>query len=884
MFKKVYYHLVILVLLGITILVSNCGGGGNSSIVPGTVTDPGTNPNSVNNTIPTPTPILVTKPAEGYLFVTNSMIEDGDKIENLNVLDVPANKPDEAGNQPFIQQVADTLKEDPQVWNSPQIQELYNALNVSLSQSQPLPVYASNANVYSSYQDSQSATPIPVNADGSFNSQVLTGASDSTVNLEVSIDDDTYLDVETVTGGDINSSGNDTTAGLKSCPSKIIVMPGDVVEFKVYTYPKTNLKNLGLIFTLNDSSLGTVSPPVYLRKDGEKNYTQAEGCFHAKKGLSTPVNTTITVKTNNGLKLDIPVEIVKATALISGHVYTGGYPLVKGYVKSYGPKSCCKLDTNGDYTLKKVFLAHNVKVRTTWWTLENGQKVRHREEKIIDFFNSDVTGFNFGVIPTPTLTATATPTFTPSATPTPRLPTDPYFDEIVEKVINQKFQWEESLGLELAVEKTVKWLSGEVIDPPVPYEISEAITKAEIDSYDSKAMRIYFKDGVIYYFPNKDKIKHVLEAGENVNYSQNRNEPKSTLLPHIIANSTNNMAETVKNPKILVLSPFTWQLLYSFHGQGVGKYTVNWFLSKLKTFPYYADGKFLEIRVSDTLDNPLSEAPITLVKQYDLFGRIKPEILCKLKSGYEDKVIRLQDFENLGDYGIIYIDTHGDTSGLYCCPYYINDEGKVDDKLDKWLNDPKNNGLWEYVTLQPNPVMYLYFLSDATNVDVHFKCIYLKKEFFDKQQNFDGSLVFINACESYFFHLYGGFSNARVYLGHNVDSRAAWSSSLAFYYFYCMTTGYIPLDKLGQDLSPDMATTLAVRPYIILFPEPPSDRPMSVIQAYNILQKIGANPNTQDDDYKIGGVLESKLFIDTHGGEHENVYFPTSEEITIHKN
>jgi hypothetical protein len=72
------------------------------------------------------------------------------------------------------------------------------------------------------------------------------------------------------------------------------------------------------------------------------------------------------------------VEIVKSTASISGTVYTDGAPLIRGHVKSFGPKICSKLDENGNYILKKVFKSHNVKVRATWWTMENGQKIRHR--------------------------------------------------------------------------------------------------------------------------------------------------------------------------------------------------------------------------------------------------------------------------------------------------------------------------------------------------------------------------------------------------------------------------------------------------------------------------------------------------------------------------
>jgi len=368
----------------------------------------------------------------------------------LNILDVPANNIDETGNQPFIQQVADTLKEDPLIWNSPQMQDLYNTLNTSLSNSRPLPVYASNANVYSSYQDSQKATPIPVNANGSFNSQILTEAGNSSTELEASLNEDNYLNVEAITGGDINSSNNDTTHGLKSCPSKIMVIPGQVVIFKVYAYPTANLKDASLTLTLKNPDIGYITPPIYLNIFGQKKYSEASCVFYARKNIGdTPVITTITAITKTGLKVDIPVEIVKSTTSISGHVYTGGSSLIKGYVKACGIKGSCKLDTSGNYILEKVFKAHNVKVTATWWTFENGKKIRHREEKVIDFLSTNVTEFNFGLLPTPTMTPTSIPYSATSV----------FYDIQVSDVIRQFKIWETELGSKQATQKTVDWLN-----------------------------------------------------------------------------------------------------------------------------------------------------------------------------------------------------------------------------------------------------------------------------------------------------------------------------------------------------------------------------------------------------------------------------------------
>ncbi|MEQ8192225.1 MAG: hypothetical protein ABRQ39_29945, partial [Candidatus Eremiobacterota bacterium] len=89
-----------------------------------------------------------------------------------------------------------------------------------------------------------------------------------------------------------------------------------------------------------------------------------------------------------------------------------------------------------------------------WWTSENGQKIRHREERVIDFFDSDLTGFNFGVPPPPT----ATPTFPP--------PTDKYYDIVTEKIIAQKVKWQQELGWKEGLKKTADWLNGQV--PEVP--------------------------------------------------------------------------------------------------------------------------------------------------------------------------------------------------------------------------------------------------------------------------------------------------------------------------------------------------------------------------------------------------------------------------------
>ena len=447
------------------IFLSNCGGGGNSSVVPNT--NP-TTENPVSYTNPTPTPVLIQKPIQGYIYAGNITTEDGETVPNINVLDVSAFQTDSSGNEPFVTQVANSLKEDyPEDWAKSEVQELYAQLSKTLSESKPLSEI--NGQVYSAYADSQSATPIPVSSDGHFDNTVLTGAADSNVKLEVALGEDNYAEVETLpSSGNINSSDAISVAVLKSCPEKIFAFPGEIVIFKVYSEPGINLKSAGLKFILNNSSIGCITQPVYLCLFGAHKYQVAYGCVYIKPGLNTPVDTTITAVLNSGQSMSIFLEVIKKTACISGTVYTEGNTLVKGYVKSLGLKACSKIDSSGNYSLPKVFMGHSRTVIATWWTLENGQKIRHREEKVIDFFNQDVTGFNFGLPPIPT------PTLTPTATPTPRYFNDIYYDLRVSELLYQYNQWKKELEPEEATQKTVDWLNGEFGESTIPDGIKKA--------------------------------------------------------------------------------------------------------------------------------------------------------------------------------------------------------------------------------------------------------------------------------------------------------------------------------------------------------------------------------------------------------------------------
>jgi len=720
--RKFYPCLALISAIICLILLSNCGGGGNSTIVPSSgITS---TPNSATYTDVTPTPVLTSKPVSGYIYGNNITTDEGETVPRINVLDVPACQADSSGNEPFVTQVSNSLQQDyPEDWANSNIQELYTQLNKTLSESKPLPEYNAQAQVSSAYDDAS----IPVGSDGHFDNTVLTGASDSNVKLEVALGEDNYAEVETLpSSGSINSSDATSAAVLKSCPEKIFAFPGEILIFKVYAEPGINLKSAGLKFKLNNASIGCITQPVYLCLFGSHKYQVAYGCVYIKHGLDTPVDTTITAKLNSGQSMSIFLEVIKKTASISGAVYTGGVPLVKGYVKSLGPKACCKIDASGNYTLPKVFRGHSRSVIATWWTSENGKKVKHREEKIIDFFNQDVTGFNFGVPPTPT------PTSTPTSTPTPRDPWDPFYTKMSGRIMSQKQEWIKMFGVQQGVQKTVDWVNGNL---DIALRPSAEIEKALVDPDDPTVMWIKFKDGkcvALLSQPFTDAVGGTDTA--NFKTYLNMQEKKDVVKQSFPSGNTIRRDITVNSNRILIYSVFEWQF------PKIGNVSVESDIADMLPAPDYAvtkkivtddqvkkylegpnDGNVIlttRVITDQTMNNnnvinlnlsenkqrflrSLRDSNVQFSDQQDFFNTINElynlpgsadpflinelatiwnatiehpyyRVVCTIKDGQEKNIIKPDDFINLGQYGVIYIFTHGFTTGIACGPVYYN--------------------------------------------------------------------------------------------------------------------------------------------------------------------------------------------------------------------
>ncbi len=852
-----YSYLVFTLLIGCFFV--SCGGGSNNGTLPVTNTNASidSNPSVITST---PTPVLENVSVSGYIYASNITTENGETIPCINVLDVPACRADSSGNEPFVSQVANSLKEDyPEDWANADVQELYAQLNKTLSESKPLPEYNAQAQLCSAYDD----TSIPVGSDGHFDNTVLTGATDSNVKLEVAFGEDSYAEVETLpSSGTINSS-DATSAVLKSCPEKIFAFPGEVIIFKVYSEPGINLKSAGLKFTLNNPSIGCLTQPVYLCLFGAYKYQVAYGCVYIKPGLDTPVDTTITARLNSGQSMNIFLEVIKKTASVSGTVYTGGLPLVKGFVYSLGPKACCKIDASGQYSLPKVFRGHSRSVIATWWTSENGKKIRHREEKVIDFFSQDVTGFTFGVPPTPT------PTLTPTATPTPRPPYDDFYREKLGNVLSQYDQWETGLGVIEANQHTIKWLNGEVPDgPPIPDGIAGAVSIG--NPYD---IWVKFKDGMSICISTSDPI--IIKNEDTGEPLPEKEEIKP--LTHLTAASSNNT--TVKNADIIMLSPYHWQT---------------------------PDGIQVETRILDELtNNNYNVKCIKTEENKDIsldWNYYYPFPLVRCIVLNWDNMVFPWTLATMGKYGIIYINTHGGPVTIDEKKFDPNNvpSGEVfrmsctvDGRNSMVSNAPTPLDAWAIVYLDKmfTPLnkegWWFYrlrkikdFEKEGWIVELALTNHYLDYLNSNSETNFKDSLVYWNGC--YAWHLRNSFNTAKLFIGYDRSSYSKWAYPFAYDFFWFMMYGTRDCPNIdpknGKLFIPGAPLPLGTPSY-------DEDKPLDATEALNALT----------DYYKVNPD-PMRYYIDTENGDcnyctakkwqkapDEHIYFPVPVTVTVEK-
>jgi hypothetical protein len=510
--------------------------------------------------------------------------------------------------------------------------------------------------------------------------------------------------------------------------------------------------------------------------------------------------------------------------------------------------------------------------------MENGKKVKHREEKVIDFLNQNLTGFNFGVPPTPT------PTFTPSVTPTPREVTDKFYDVRVSNVVYQYNKWEKEFGTEQAIQKTADWLDKKVPDVPVP----EEITGANIDADNNNIMWIYFADGMSVFFDftsDNSTIDGSLSTMNSQKITDNYNDDhlRSIYMP-------NSKIITTKSSKVLMLAPFVWQ------EKSDGLKLTH------KVYTELADKL-----IGPDKDNPLYEVKNVVTHRSDIvYGAqhwdydnpdklVVPYIISQTGGGVTN-IVTPYDYMDMYNYGVIYIATHGLTlrnvkdgriiiSGIYCGPFVEDD-----DDMRYWIHENKNKRLdpnhldglwtWEYgfQNWDPNALPLdpdnLPIDPNIPNKKICHKWLFLSNNFF-KDQDFSGSIIYMSAC--YSWDLKDTFTSADIYLGHaNKDSglgqvsASQWSRPLAYYFFYYMMEGY----KDPNDVPAYVKNSAN--------PVGPA-RPMSVNEAYKALGDQKVNPDPAPWGAPNPNCRDCKLFLYAKQTDNE-IYFPAPASIIVHKN
>ncbi len=811
------YLYISLLLVIVTLIVANCGGGSDTGAVPGVPQQQ--------------TEEFVTKDVSGYIYYSPSP-EDTEGEKKFVILNAPL-----AGEDSFLNQLSSYYQEaNPDFWNTSEMQSLYGTMSSEMGKWIPLPAYSPDARLYGIYQDSKSSSPIPVNSDGYFETTVQVKPADANVSFEVVTGDSDCYPVEGVSTSDIATSEEGATE-LISCPEQVITLPGWFVIFAVRGEPAINLKDSGLDFTLNDHSVGWVTEPFYLKCGGVWNYNVAYGIFLAKPGLSTPASTTITAQTVTGLSLNIFTEVVKFCASISGHVGGAGVIPEFGFVYSLGFDAFSCLDETGNYKLNKVFRGHFRNVTAVYWIQENGVLIKHREERVINFFDGDLVNFDLPEEIQPT------PTFPP--------PPDAFYDAFTDQIISRKDIWQEELGMEQGRQKTVDWLNNVLSDNPLSSELTAVIRRAGVDEVNPNIMWYNFKNGyeviIIDSSPSLDEILSAYYNKETFTDIKNESVESEEYLMGT-ADPT-----TLKNTQVLMLGTNAFQC--GVDGERIF-FESNSLRSTFKKMGFDVTSKEI-LRYNITgLGVPYDSIPndFTQVEFYP--DPHSPKLMaCRIRDGKEDTVPMPENFIWMNNYGVIIIRTHAGQDAILASLWYEDDPNlwawqKTHKQFDKDAPDP--NGVWCEIRMEFTPLRYTDYKG------YKFRGVGISPYFIAANNgSFEGSLIYAGACSGWEFAASDAepFDDVKVFLGNSGDENYGVLTG-ACYDFFCFMLGVNPLDL--NDMEPTA---------------------ISVSEAYSKIET----------KYKLGpggyGEQENRyLRIDTgEANENDNTYLPGYTHIGIYK-
>jgi len=415
------------------------------------------------------------------------------------------------------------------------------------------------------------------------------------------------------------------------------------------------------------------------------------------------------------------------------------------------------------------------------------------------------------------------------------------------KVKKQFNQWFVEFGEKQAKQMVLKWLNGELNEPPVPENIIKAID---------------YPDGIYICFSNGMGIAYDTNIEENIDryidlFPKKTPTPNQKKFNEVEKQKLQKQdrVNTFRSTHILVLAPIEFHHYEQYFIKNYIK-SFQWDIVNYLTSQGYSIDAIRTANSTIRINFPTWDPNnVTLgYKDGNIYLKLINDDLS-FNVTDPNNLVRPSNFlKNMKDYGIIFITTHTGSSpfgeGILCCPTDI-----VDKDITDWMKENKEyhcsynsdgtfnpKGFWFISTFE-------YFVYDENLIKSYtYNAIFLLPKAFGNQ-DFRDSLVYLDSCKSWDL----GISinqGVKTHLGYNnrVTLKDATEKS---YEFFSKLTG------INQNTTrPD-----------------PNIKPMSVGDAYNSLTN---NPITNDPQH-------AKLLLYPDPTQLLETYFPAPMSITVEK-
>jgi len=442
-------------------------------------------------------------------------------------------------------------------------------------------------------------------------------------------------------------------------------------------------------------------------------------------------------------------------------------------------------------------------------------------------------------------------------------------------VIGYYYKYREELGEEGAIRQTIDWINRAISSD---YSVPEGIIKAYAERYSHETEIILeFNDGMIAGFET--------EGDTSQDDVTNNNRENISIEPGFLKESyprsiTSSNNITFDPAKILIMSPFSWEFdRYLTETKTVHRDIAN----ILENNVYYKDMLTKKITGFDDIEIDFADHMRWKDDNNDPNHIRAPVLKCRLHDGVDpDKIVSPYDYETMGDYGLVYILTHGHggDNDHYIMGCLITPDHP---KIEEWIRDepsPAQGGTWRYgyypvdeKILSQFPEYTAYINDPNTKEHEKYKeafmpVIVLHKSFFselnnDPSRNFKGSIIFMAAC--YSFELQDAFSSAEIYFGPDNRSGIHFPNIFGCYLLsYMMDGPETPVDLLDYNSE---------------LPPPLPNVPQHVLEAYQTLTDYyHANHDINED----GNEYHIKYSINYNPDDY-SIYFPVPINVVVDK-